>query len=509
MKQIGFKNFRRFQDFPAIDLAPITIFVGENNAGKSTVVKALLALLDFLNSNAPESGINDASTAILNQQFYFNKSYFTHIGTFERALYNKAEEDKIVFEIAFKRYKFVIEVVGDREDPWAISGRISRLMLTMLNYNIDFDYDFRSDNIHITFHKEHPDMGKESVRGDSKTMNSQEKRITNKYFKSLNRDIELNMPISGIDAPFYGNNISGLLSIVFAKINGTIVHARSVKGQGLLPFVEQLIIEGVDDDTLQFLIANQSFFNQMRTLPSFSLRSDFSDATVEYIYAHAVTQTVIYSAKDINDYFVRTIHEYANQRVLQDTPIHNFIVKWMKVFKIGLDYEISSVGGEAHVVKINNSDGTSVNLADKGMGSIQLMILLFRLATKLAQSGVGMGGRLKEATIIVEEPEQNLHPMLQSKLADLFFELNNEYGFQFIIETHSEYLIRKTQVLVGEAYKKDAAFNNPFKVYYFPSEGTPYDLPYAKTGRFEEEFGRGFFDEASRWSREILRNENS
>lgn len=32
-----------------MDLAPITIFVGENNAGKSTVVKGILALADFLN----------------------------------------------------------------------------------------------------------------------------------------------------------------------------------------------------------------------------------------------------------------------------------------------------------------------------------------------------------------------------------------------------------------------------------------------------------------------------
>ena len=49
MRQIGFKNFRRFENFPALDLAPITIFVGENNAGKSTVVKGILALSDFLN----------------------------------------------------------------------------------------------------------------------------------------------------------------------------------------------------------------------------------------------------------------------------------------------------------------------------------------------------------------------------------------------------------------------------------------------------------------------------
>ena len=48
MRKIGFKNFRKFEDFPSINLAPITFFVGENNAGKSTVVKGLLALSDFL-----------------------------------------------------------------------------------------------------------------------------------------------------------------------------------------------------------------------------------------------------------------------------------------------------------------------------------------------------------------------------------------------------------------------------------------------------------------------------
>ena len=102
MRQIGFKNFRKFQDFPTIDLAPITMFVGENNAGKSTVVKAILALLDYLNSNVADSGFNDDNTSILNQQFYFNKSYFTHIGTFQRALNNKATEDIINFEITFE-----------------------------------------------------------------------------------------------------------------------------------------------------------------------------------------------------------------------------------------------------------------------------------------------------------------------------------------------------------------------------------------------------------------------
>lgn len=508
MRQIGFKNFRRFQDFPVIDLAPITVFVGENNAGKSTVVKAILALLDFLNSSVADNGFNDVNTSILNQQFYFNKSYFTHIGTFQRALNNNADESKIVFEITFKRYKFTIEVAGDREDEEAISGRISRILITLLEYNIDFDYDFRSDNVHVTFHHDPNPLWVGDTSNYRKSLEEQDKRINNKYYASFKEDVEMDMSISGINAPYVGNNISALLAIALAKINATISMNKKGKEPTLFAITEQIAIEGLDEPVLQFLTTNSRFFERLRMSRSFSLASDFSDAAVEYIYAHAVTQTVIYSAKDINDYFVRTIHEFANQRVLPGSPIHGFIVKWMQEFKIGSDYEINSVGGEAHVVKITNNDGTIVNLADKGMGSIQMMILLFRLATKMAQSSVGLGGRLKDSTIIVEEPEQNLHPMLQSKLAELFYNLNQEYGFRFIIETHSEYLIRRTQALVGTSFRENSEFVNPFKVYYFPADGTPYDMPYAKTGRFEEQFGTGFFDEATKWNREVLRNEN-
>ena len=53
MKQIGFKNFRRFENFPMLNLGDVTILVGRNNAGKSTMVKALLLLLDNLKERVP------------------------------------------------------------------------------------------------------------------------------------------------------------------------------------------------------------------------------------------------------------------------------------------------------------------------------------------------------------------------------------------------------------------------------------------------------------------------
>jgi hypothetical protein len=48
---------------------------------------------------------------------------------------------------------------------------------------------------------------------------------------------------------------------------------------------------------------------------------------------------------------------------------------------------------------------------------------------------------------------------------------------------------------------------NPFKVYYFNSvsSDTPYyEIMYQNDGNFSNDFGRGFFDEASNLAFEIL-----
>ena len=50
MNKIGFKNFRRFVDFKPIEYKDITFLVGRNNSGKSTMVKALLLISDYLKS---------------------------------------------------------------------------------------------------------------------------------------------------------------------------------------------------------------------------------------------------------------------------------------------------------------------------------------------------------------------------------------------------------------------------------------------------------------------------
>lgn len=86
MKSIGFKNFRRFIDFPELSLSDITLLVGTNNSGKSTLVKSILLVLDYLRTQQNECLSFDRNT--LND---------VNIVTFDRALYNKANTKEITF----------------------------------------------------------------------------------------------------------------------------------------------------------------------------------------------------------------------------------------------------------------------------------------------------------------------------------------------------------------------------------------------------------------------------
>jgi hypothetical protein len=304
---------------------------------------------------------------------------------------------------------------------------------------------------------------------------------------------------------FSGQYIDNLLHGASRRILATLKADDEIKSPlDSDEYDDNDIIQGLSDETMNFLFNNAKIIREIVREDTFNI-SMYTRLNVEYFYAHAVTPTVIYSAKDTNDYIVKTIHEFSNAKIKKDSKADKFIRKWMDVFGIGKNYNIISVGGEAHLVKITNKDGESVNLSDKGMGSIQLMVLLFKIATLL-------GKRMsKNANIIIEEPEQNLHPMLQSKLADLFYELNKDYGFKFIIETHSEYLVRRSQVIVAAENKKSKdelkKWLNPFKVYYFPADGYPYDMEYATDGYFEKPFGKGFFNVSSELSLDLDRVE--
>ena len=234
---------------------------------------------------------------------------------------------------------------------------------------------------------------------------------------------------------------------------------------------------------------------------------------VEYISAHAANQNTLYNTADENNYIAQIVHNFWREKINPGDREYEFMREWMQKFEIGVDFRIEAlVPGEAYTVVIKEEDDNWVPLADKGMGSIQMMILLLRLATilyKYKPQSTTDSRNWFSPVIVIEEPEQNLHPKMQSYLADLFYYLASCENCKFLIETHSEYLVRKSQVIVSDENFTDEVElneNNKFKVYYLPSDGSaPYGMQYTLSGRFTNKFGEGFFDEAGKANLVTLR----
>lgn len=116
------------------------------------------------------------------------------------------------------------------------------------------------------------------------------------------------------------------------------------------------------------------------------------------------------------------------------------VSEWLKRLDLAEGIEISRVGKtllyQIEVVR----GGRRSNLADVGYGVSQVLPVIVLL--HFVPEG---------SVILCEDPEAHLHPMAQSALADLFVEVANQRKLQVLIETHSEHLFRRLQVLMAGA----------------------------------------------------------
>ncbi|MFN9111168.1 MAG: AAA family ATPase, partial [Bacteroidota bacterium] len=81
------------------------------------------------------------------------------------------------------------------------------------------------------------------------------------------------------------------------------------------------------------------------------------------------------------------------------------------------------------------------NLRNSGMGYWSLTFVLYSLLLCRLN---------RKYVIIIEEPELNLHPDLQAELMDVLIDFSQKWGITIIMETHSEYMLRRLQLRVHE-----------------------------------------------------------
>lgn len=192
-----------------------------------------------------------------------------------------------------------------------------------------------------------------------------------------------------------------------------------------------------------------------------------------------------------------------------------FLDKWCNRFGMGKIYIEGSEQGLGAMVYVEKN-GKKRLMADEGYGITQLFTLLLQIENRILNASRRdvSHGRSADYSIdyapqyiCVEEPEIHLHPKYQSLLADMFVEAYQKYNIHFIVETHSEYLIRKLQVMVAD--KENKFSPNDVSINYVDNEDDGIaknkKIDILEDGRLSEPFGPGFYDEADTLAMDLMK----
>lgn len=192
--------------------------------------------------------------------------------------------------------------------------------------------------------------------------------------------------------------------------------------------------------------------------------------------------------------------------------------------RISIDIDEEGLGATLRLHE-NEEDSAGALLADSGYGITQLFAILLSIEVAIMERNaisvipdnkislfVDSKISFMPTTIAIEEPEKHLHPNFQAMLAEMFAEAYRKYGIHFMIETHSEYLIRKLQTLVLPKAKENQIDRKNISIIYINNAdvskrkfGDPHvmQIGIRANGTLDKNFGSGFFDQSLMSIREL------
>lgn len=264
----------------------------------------------------------------------------------------------------------------------------------------------------------------------------------------------------------------------------------------------------------------KTFFQQFGNFLK-GLAEDFN--ATEYISANRGSQKRILNNSSEND-IDKIVLDFFNNSDKNRIYLENIFA----ILEIPGKLTVERFENVISIVYLTIND-KKVALSDLGFGYSQLIPIILKIATLTATSDnvewqsekewsekrkedklfFDFFGMERDKTLIIEEPEANLHPSLQSKLADMLVATIEYYPYiNFIIETHSEYLIRKLQFLTAS---KKVGTDKSIIYYFNADKYVTADEPKVKpieireNGNLSDTFGPGFYDEISRLQFDLMK----
>jgi predicted ATPase len=514
IKSFGVENFRVFKEMTNFELAPITILTGANSSGKSSLTKALMLLKESMIKNELA-------------QLDFDDSEIK-LGSFTQNLNNTILEDTMKFKIETPDYTHrrnnSLEprlIFGDNTYVWDLDYYESTLTRFMYSKNDAKVFGWQNDWKNAKKRKQNEKQVTweivlnyiectEYFENISTIIGMKKfKKLKSEIIKKFQEDVfYFESKLYGIDVfSFYKNIIESLTSIgdpnIYIDFRNSDDYIDSAQ-RG-----EEMELNEFIDPKWESILGGELYNIKISELISGFSPQEFDAKLltdklkgIHHIKGN-INQEIVYTLKDYPE-FIALFKKMKSEegRIEWYVPsqkgsfkIIPFLKKWLvdefKIITKIEDLKFNLIEGYGITIQL----GDDLSLYQVGYGVTKLLPIILQLALK------------DKAIFIIEEPEANLHPALQSKLADMFMDAIKEFEIQIIVETHSEYLIRKLQFLTAK--KEINPADTQIHYFYAPDdvpegENQIYPINIQEDGSLSKNFGKGFFDEADNIALELF-----
>ena len=126
----------------------------------------------------------------------------------------------------------------------------------------------------------------------------------------------------------------------------------------------------------------------------------------------------------------------------KSTTIEKYVAWWLRELGLIHSFQVDAIteGSNLYQVRVQKTASSPpVLITDVGFGVSQVLPVL-TLCFYVP----------KGSTIILEQPEIHLHPLVQAGLADVFIDAIKKRNIQIVLESHSEHLLTRLQRRIAE-----------------------------------------------------------
>lgn len=385
--EVRWKNYKSFVDTGWIKIRPLTIIIGTNNSGKSSVITPLLLMAQTLSSL-------DGVTALV------TRGPLANVGRFKDYIHNHKTSDSLFFGFRFHMHvedtnqkKLKDSSIG-RHPPGAIEVTLAKGNSNEADVKLQ-QIDFFDVYNRKLWTQKRLKNGEYSLTGKGI------KKLTNK--KEV-RALKETSPMNFLFSPA-----------------ATLRKYEYLSGD---KFSDKQLSKG---------------FSQYLGLTSFAVE-ELRDVFYSLTYIGPLRERLrrYYEISGEMPRAVGTQGEHMANLIRLRYRNNKKLNTWIKRFGFGNKITVKD-SSDVFSLFFKNEDATNeINIADAGFGASQVLPLIVQ----------ALAARKREL-IIAEQPEIHLNPRLQSELADLFVDLANEEK-RIIVETHSEHMLLRLRRLIAE-----------------------------------------------------------